>query len=119
MTAQGNALGAIRNSQRPGPSKNPEIPCPERADICSFPEIPLIIFHPIPIQECQKLLLKRLRPMVFVLRFNVSVDLFDTGLAHRKGTVARLPIKIAKCGPCVFIHFDDPFLISSMTFASA
>lgn len=67
-----------------------------RNAVASVPYVPFIPFDPMSAQEHTEFILESNFVMMLFLIRNISRDLFQIGLAHRKIGVTALPLKIVK-----------------------
>ena len=70
----------------------------QRAVTRSIPDIFLIPFNSVLLQKNSQLVLKRPNSMVLILILDVLDNLLHVGLAHRKDSIPRLPVKVLHSG---------------------
>jgi hypothetical protein len=58
-----------------------------------IPDVPLVVCDVVPLEECDVFVLKRVFPMMCLLRGNVFCDRRDTRFAHTEHSVSGLPRK--------------------------
>ena len=99
-------------SHAPAPTARPipargEAPCTDttssrglkaRPIQISIPQIPLVVAHPILLQERAKLILKRLLAMMRLLRIDVIKQLIQIPGPNRKRSISLLPRKLRQPG---------------------
>ena len=96
---------AERSSAMPWVRAFEKWPRPERAQK-SVPHISFIEFNFVSFEKSPEFVLKRNLFMMIALMADVISHLFNRGLAHRKGAVAALPIKIVES----LIAFAQPIV---------
>jgi hypothetical protein len=86
--------------QSPGFTAPEFLPSPERAEQpalkkTSIPHIPFIVFHPMLLEQCPQLILKRSLQVMLGLILNVSPHHVCLRFTHRERRIPALPVEIA------------------------
>src|SRR5207248_1142595 len=99
---------SLARGESPWTPSHPQPPSPARGDSDhrrrSVPEIALVVRDPMPLQECEELLLEGHPPMRLSLPGQICLDPIEVRIAHRERAVAGLPGEPGRGGK----RFMDP-----------